>query len=92
MIARAAALVLHFDVGLILFRMSMYRKRDVNGVMLMPGSCLPYFDFSAETDAVEWHHSVWYVYSWIQIYQFLANIVNLDKNITFHKRSLYPSP
>lgn len=61
MIARAAALVLHFDVALILFRMPPVYHSSYFSLIL--SSCVPYSHFFGQTDASERDCSVWYVAS-----------------------------
>lgn len=65
MIARSAALVLHFDVALILFR--MYSVCCVRYFSLIPNSCVPYSHFFGQTNAPEWHYPVW----WVEFAQFI---------------------
>ena len=57
MVARAAALCLHTDAALILFR-ELSLKIGVYWKLTMY-SGLSDFDFSNETDASKWHNPIW---------------------------------
>jgi hypothetical protein len=55
-IARSAALVLHLDVALLIFR-------TYSIILVMSStdnpSCLPYAHLSCEADAPQWYHTIW---------------------------------
>lgn len=54
--ARAAALVLHFDIALILFRQSLpsFAPMDANS-----SSRVPHTHLSSKADTIEWYHTIW---------------------------------
>jgi hypothetical protein len=57
-IARAAALVLHFDIALILFR-TWIETLPQSSMYADNSSCLSDTHFLGETDALEWYYTVW---------------------------------
>ncbi len=56
-IARASALVLHFDVAMILLR----KTSAPSPVSWLTVSCLPHPDLSCASDAPQRHHPIWYL-------------------------------
>ena len=60
-IARASALVLHFDVALVLFRWLSLGMHTRSALKLTVQSCLSYSYFVGAPDATEWSNAAWYL-------------------------------